>query len=393
MRVAVVVNSLKMGGMERVAVNLADAFAKYGHDSHLIYLKDRKVELRPRNPKVALHLFNLKKWVLGSGIGAIWFVVCKLINAKYRKTFPHYFAHAEAKAFSYLLNKKEAKCGKFDLIVFRGQGTFDHIWPIEDDRFVFVCENVQHKTMYQQKSAQIFSDLYKNRHMVCVSDGATESLKDLLVTHEIEAKSVTKISNPNDFEIIRLESEQTISEGIVPKKPYILGLGRLTEVKNFPLLIEAYALLKKEQNIPHQLIIVGAGKDKARIEQTIVRLELQQDVLLKGQQNNPYPWFKQADLFVLSSRWEGLGMVLIESLVCGTPVVATDCKGGVRDIMRGDLESHLAQETPRSLADKMYKVLIKPEALKFSDSIEPILQNFEQGYIVKQYLSSFAKVQ
>ncbi|MHA2939808.1 glycosyltransferase [Vibrio sp. RC27] len=390
MRVAVVVNCLKMGGMERVAVNLADAFAKDNHDSHLIYLKDRKIELRPRNQNVIVQLFNLKKWVLGSGIGAIWFLICKLINAKYRKTFPHYFAYAEAKAFAYLLKQSEKQYGKFDLIIFRGQGTFDHIWPIQDDRFVFVCENVQHKTMYQHKSTQIFADLFNERHMVCVSDGAKESLDDLLVTHNIAAKSVTKISNPNDFELIRQESDIPIPTDVAPERPYILGLGRLTEVKNFPLLIEAYALLKQEQNLPHQLIIVGAGKDKETIERTIERLGLQDDVILKGQQSNPYPWFKQADLFVLSSRWEGLGMVLIEALVCGTPVVATDCKGGVRDIMQGGLEPYLTDETPRSLADKIATTLENPEVLNFQKDVAPVLQNFEQGYIVQQYLSTFA---
>lgn len=391
MRVAVVVNCLKMGGMERVAVNLADAFVADGHEAHLIYLKDRKIELQPRSKEVLLHLFNLKKWVFASGIGLFWFVMCKLINIKYRKTFPHYFAYAQAKAFKQLLQKAENQYGQFDLIIFRGQGTFDQIWPIQDDRFVFVCENVQHKLMYKSKSQKIFSDLFANRHVVCVSEGAKDSLDDLLQTHAINAKSVAKISNPNDFAKIREESLLPIAKEIAPQQPYILGLGRLTEVKNFPLLIEAFALARETYNLPHQLVIVGAGKDKENIEKTIIRLGLGKEVILKGQQSNPYPWFRQADLFVLSSRWEGLGMVLIESLVCGTPVVATDCKGGVREIMHGALEPYLAEETAASLAEKIVFALQASHDEQWQTDIDKILNNFEQSHIVNQYMNAFLK--
>ena len=85
-----------------------------------------------------LHLFDLKKWVLLTGVGSLWFLICKLINIFFRKTFPHFFAYAQAIAFRYKLRKLEKKNGRFDLIVFRGQGTFGQIWPFKDDRFVFM---------------------------------------------------------------------------------------------------------------------------------------------------------------------------------------------------------------------------------------------------------------
>lgn len=156
MRVAVVVNCLKMGGMERVAVNLADAFVADGHEAHLIYLKDRKIELQPRSKEVLLHLFNLKKWVFASGIGLFWFLICKLINIKYRKTFPHYFAYAQAKAFKQLLQKEENKYGQFDLIIFRvrehlirsGQSRMIALFSFVKMYSISICISLSHRRSF-----------------------------------------------------------------------------------------------------------------------------------------------------------------------------------------------------------------------------------------------------
>ncbi len=78
MKIAVIVNCLKIGGMERVAVNLSDAFHEDGHSTDLIYLKDRKKEIEPRNSDIPVRLFNLKKSVLSSGIGIVWLIICQI---------------------------------------------------------------------------------------------------------------------------------------------------------------------------------------------------------------------------------------------------------------------------------------------------------------------------
>ena len=80
MRIAVVVNCLKIGGMERVAVNLADAFHDAGHDTNLIYLKNRKCEIKPKNLALPVHLFNLKKSVLLN-----WVIYRRMANVQYHQ--------------------------------------------------------------------------------------------------------------------------------------------------------------------------------------------------------------------------------------------------------------------------------------------------------------------
>ncbi|MCP4323532.1 MAG: glycosyltransferase [Psychromonas sp.] len=387
MKIAVVVNCLKIGGMERVAVNLSDAFHNDGHSTDLIYLKNRKKEVIPRNVDLPVHLFNLKKAVLSTGIGAIWFVFCKLLNLLFKKTFPLCFAYAESYFFKKKLAQLEAKNGQpFDLIVFRGQGTFEHLWPIDDPRYIYVCESVQSKYRYGKLSQYIFSKLFNNRKIACVSDGAHDSFLDMMNTHNLTPEKLLTISNPNDFYQIEQESN---SDEVLHPRPYLLGLGRLVPNKNFSLLIEAYSYAIKHYDIKQDLVIVGAGKDLNTIKEKIIELNIAERVYLKGQQSNPFPWYKQADLFILSSKSEGLGMVLIEALACKTKVVSTDCKGGVRQIMNDQLATFLAKETPEMLAEKMNLALNTEWDNTFNSCVEKTLHRFDAKVIINQYLKEF----
>jgi glycosyltransferase involved in cell wall biosynthesis len=388
MKVAVIVHTLKVGGMERVATNLCDSFHEQGHSVDLIYLKNRKKELSPRYKDIPVRLFDLKKGVLITGIGILWFVMCKLLNIVFRKAFPIYFAYAEATVFKKELEELEHNSGKFDLLIFRGQGTFEHLWPIRDSRFVYVCENVQKKHLYGKRSSWIFKNLFEDRNVVCVSDGALKSFKDMVDTHGISPNKVVMLSNPNDFNKIRKDADSP--EEAVHTKPYILGLGRLVPQKNFTLLVEAYDYARTHLGLTHDLVIVGKGKDEDKIRHKVNDLGLNEFVFFMGATSNPFPWYKRADLFVLSSKFEGLGMVLLESLACNTKVVSTDSKGGVRQIMSGELEKFLARETPEALAEKIMFSLDYIWDKEFDSFVQSTLNQYEGSRIVEKYIENFA---
>lgn len=385
------VNCLKLGGMERVAVNLSDAFAKSEHDVTLIYLKNRKPEILPRNKEVKVELFDIKKSALLSVVGVFWLLICKILNMVFRKTFPNFFAVLECYFFKIKLNQYEKKNGRFDLIVFRGQGTFDHMWPLHDDRFVFVCENIQSPMKYGVISGPIYRGIFNNRRVVCVSDGALKSFHEMCNLHGVRVKSSIKISNPNDYQAMRDDANE-IERSDCHDKPYILGLGRLEPVKNFQLLVRAYAILKRKYQIAEDLVIVGSGSDEKNTKELVQELNLESCVAFKGRSLNPFPWYKNAELFVLSSSFEGLGMVLIESLACGTPVVATDSKGGVREVMADAFDENLAKETPEDLADKILSVLRKGRSDEFYNNAAIVLKRFEDEKIVSEYLNEFKAI-
>lgn len=111
----------------------------------------------------------------------------------------------------------------------------------------------------------------------------------------------------------------------------IIAVGRYKKVKNHILLIEAFALLRKK--IKATLYLVGDGEFREEYEALIELLDLQEDVVLTGFISDPSAYYSHADLFVLSSNYEGFGNVIVEAMDVGTPVVATDCESGPREVL------------------------------------------------------------
>jgi glycosyltransferase involved in cell wall biosynthesis len=113
--------------------------------------------------------------------------------------------------------------------------------------------------------------------------------------------------------------------------PVVLAVGRLTQQKDFPTLIEAFAIVR--QSMSARLLILGEGPERPALEAMVENLGIKGDVNLAGFVENPYAYMSRSSVFVLSSRWEGLPTVLIEALYCNVPVIATDCPSGPREIL------------------------------------------------------------
>ena len=111
----------------------------------------------------------------------------------------------------------------------------------------------------------------------------------------------------------------------------MLGVGRLTQQKDFPTLLRAFARVLKTRAA--HLIILGEGPERQELESLAQQLGIAAQVALPGFVHNPFAYMAQAKGFVLSSRYEGLGNVLVEALACGCPVVSTDCPSGPAEIL------------------------------------------------------------
>lgn len=113
---------------------------------------------------------------------------------------------------------------------------------------------------------------------------------------------------------------------------FIVGAGRLVRQKGFDLLIRAYKLAFPLPPRP-SLVILGSGPEEKQLRSLVDREGLVGSVFFPGFVPNPYAVFSKASLFVLSSRWEGFGNVIVEALSCGTPVVSFDCPSGPNEIL------------------------------------------------------------
>ena len=142
-------------------------------------------------------------------------------------------------------------------------------------------------------------------------------------------------------------------------RPVILAAGRLVEEKGFRTLLPAFAMLLTRRRA--RLIVLGQGPQLSVLLSQAEDLGVRQHVDFPGFIANPYPFMSSADLFVLSSRVEGLPTVLVEAMACGCPVVSTDCPFGPAEVLEG---GRLGELVPvgdaRALADAMDLALNKP---------------------------------
>lgn len=167
-------------------------------------------------------------------------------------------------------------------------------------------------------------------HLVGVSRGVSADLEREL---ELKEGAVRTIYNPVvGAELQRLKAQPSPHQWLIdPQAPVFLGVGRLTEQKKFDHLIDAFARVRS--SLLARLVILGEGELRPALEAQIVRLGLQEDVLMPGFTTNPFAWMAYASVFVLSSAWEGLPTVLIEAMACGSSVVSTDCPSGPKEIL------------------------------------------------------------
>ncbi|MFZ0450471.1 MAG: glycosyltransferase [Desulfatiglandaceae bacterium] len=162
----------------------------------------------------------------------------------------------------------------------------------------------------------------------------------------------------------------------------IIGVGRLTRQKGFMTLVRAFAKVRKSRSC--RLVLLGEGRDRPRIEKLTGELGITGDVDLPGFVKNPYAYMSKAAVFALSSAWEGSPNVLTEALALGTPVVATDCPSGPREILENGRYGPLVPiGDPAALADAILSTLDSPIE-------KTLLKNAVRAYTVeassKRYL-------
>lgn len=172
-------------------------------------------------------------------------------------------------------------------------------------------------------------------HVIALSHGVEESLLELVPALAGRVSVVHNAGYDQEVERLALE-EPSLS---LPFGPLFLGCGRLTEQKDFPTLLRAFARIKSE--VAGELWILGEGPLRGNLEREAAALGLSERVHLPGFVKNPFAFMARASTFVLSSRWEGFGNVITEAMACGTPVISTDCPHGPREILEagqwGDL--------------------------------------------------------
>ena len=214
-----------------------------------------------------------------------------------------------------------------------------------------------------------------------------EAAQHFLKATHLQEKMVKVIYNPSVSQKLVEQSKKTPDHKWFksPNTPIILAAGRLTRQKDFGTLLRAFSLVWKR--VPSvKLLILGEGEERAKLEQLSVKLGLQDAVQFPGFVINPFAYIANSAVFVLSSRWEGFANVIVEALMCGTPVVSTDCPSGPAEILGGGKYGNLVPVgDPEALAEAILQELKAPHD---KNLLMQRANDFSINKILPQYLEA-----
>ena len=214
---------------------------------------------------------------------------------------------------------------------------------------------------------------------------------DLVDSFFLSTEKALVIPNPVDSERI----DYFLLNSHTPFRPgryHIVTVGRLNYQKGFDLLLKV--LKKALQKVPElHLSIIGDGSRDRALKDLAGDLKIKDFVTFVGHQDNPFPFMAHADLFISSSRWEGLPNVVLEALACGTPVLAFDCPGGTGEIIRqgengwlvpsGDLES-MSQKMVEIIEGKKWMELPTDSLLPREYKCQGVVRKYEEMLLSNQ---------
>jgi len=217
--------------------------------------------------------------------------------------------------------------------------------------------------------------------IVAISGGVADDLSRLL---DLPLESIEVIYNPVVTPELYERAACALAHPWFKKgaPPVILGVGRLDPEKDFLTLLRAFNIVRRNRNV--RLMILGEGPERFVLESLAQELGITDVLALPGFVENPLPFIANAAVLVLTSLFEGLSNVLIEALACGTPVVATDCPCGPREILDGGRYGMLApvgdfEEVARAIEETLENPL-DPMFLRGA------AERFSVDAIARQYL-------
>lgn len=302
MRILLLITGLGMGGAERQVADLADSFAKLDHGVLLVYLTGEAVVL-PTNPSIKVVGLGMRKTPLD--FIRVYQKVARLVLDFKPDVVHSHMVHANllARLIRLTVGFPRLICTAHNT----NEGGMLRMFAYRlTDSLADISTNVSNEAV----EAFIAKGAVKRGRMLAVSNGIdTERFKPDLFARE------------------KLRKEENIGS----EEKVLLAVGRLMEQKDYPNLLNSYALLDNGTT-KTQLWIVGEGLLLPALEDLVKILGLDKRVKFLGVRHDVETLMNAADVFVLSSAWEGFGLVVGEAMACEKVVVATDC-GGVKEVV------------------------------------------------------------
>jgi len=353
LKIGFCINSLEMGGAERLLVDIINA---------LYETKDYEIHLLTKI-KSNSYFYNLIKNKVKYS-----FLLEKKAKGFFAKTRESILKKINFKKFS----------NEVDIIIdFLDGDFFSYIKRVKDKEKI-VWLHSSYKNLLMRKK-HIDEKLKYYQKILVISDDMEKELLEM----RKDLKNIYKIDNFVDYQEIDKKLNENLKMNFDFNQKYFLTVCRLNEEqKDVKTLIEAFSLYTGEE----KLVIVGDGPDRKILEDLCMAKNLKDKIIFLGMLNNPFPFMKNAQAFILSSKVEGFGLVLVEALYSGTKVISSNCPTGPSQILLdGEIGELFEVSNVKELLDKL-KVIIHKEYKK--EKIEEVLTR----YTKRNFINNFRKV-
>lgn len=349
-KIAIVIRDLKSNGAERVAITLAEGFLSYGYNPYIICFK-KDIQL-PIKKEIPLLTFSEKffRWLP------------RRIRGFITAPFLDLFIKIKLGTPSLILS---------NLIPADRLLAYSRL-----ENVYFIIHNttsIEISDYYPKKIAQEMDErirIYKKKPCVCVSEGVKRDLDKLF--RNCDNFKTIKIYNGIQKDSI-IEASKDYPNDIIENS--IIHVGKFNSQKRQDKLIKAYDSIKCD----YPLVFIGTGPKLEAAKELARKLNLSDKIHFLGYKKNPYPYIKNARLMVLCSDFEGLGMVILEAIALGTPIISSNCPNGPTEILDN---KHLFAFNE---LDK-FKALLK-KAVENPEYYKTILKDqFHAEHMVKKYL-------
>ena len=380
-KLLIAVHTLQLGGVEKIVINLLKKMDKEKYDITLLsivddgifkkdvvnipgikykyffkgYFKKSRNDINSKYYKISTKAMNMIwKWYL--------FLMKYFPKYLYKKNIKEVYdieiAFLEGKVAKIIANSSNEKSKKV-------------VWIHTD------IENITRKNMFTSLDEEI--ECYKKfNKIVCVStDVKFHFCHKTGITDNVVVQM-----NPINIKEILEKSNEPIKEELKHDGIIICAVGRLAYEKGYDRLLKVHRKLLRE-HIKNTVWIVGEGLERDRLEEYIRDNHLEETVQLIGYSQNPYKYVKASDIFVCSSRIEGLSSVVIEAAVLGKPIITTLCSG-MKDILDDDNTNALIVPNHTYNLYKGLKKLILDENLRkyYQDNVKNTTQKFDINTVI-----------
>lgn len=313
------VNSLTAGGAERVVINIFKELRNQGKDIVLICLVKNNT-YKIENENNIIYLSSLKSFKRGFGLMKLFaypLIVFRLLKIIKKQKIELVQSHLYS---SSIINAIVKKLGGQHIVQ-----VVNHS-HINRDKYKSISGNL--------KLISLRFAYNKANLVISISKKMKADIDQIILKNNIQH---IVIPNPHDIKEVISKSFEFTDFYFDNSKTYLVTASRLIPSKKIDILLGAFSKIKKDKpNI--ELLIVGDGEERVKLEYLRTQLKLEDSVHFIGFVSNPFKYIAKSDIFVMTSTSEGLPNVLFESMLCKTRIVSTDCSSGPREIVAPDTD-------------------------------------------------------